>query len=156
MPAEIRDEDFLERAAVFGLVGQGHGADMAVRPVGEDGADGELLGAGFGLGGAVQLEHVRVDGLREHGRGFFLAGAAQDHHEEALGLGAEVAADVLFEVAVVGRFVGVLDGVHVGVGAADEDVVEPGFAGAGAFERLVQSVDVFLEGAAEDGKQAVF
>ena len=46
--------------------------------------------------------------------------------------------------------------MHVGVGAADEDVVEPGFARAGAFERFVEAVDVALEGTAQDREEAVF
>lgn len=52
--------------------------------------------------------------------------------------------------------VGCFDGLHICVGAADQDVVEPVLARAGAFERFVEAPYVLLEGAAEDAEKAVF
>lgn len=156
MSREFAGERFFQRQPVFLLVGVRDGADLAVAAVAEDGADGELVGADAGLAGAVDLADVGVDGGREAGGGIFLAGGGEDHGEEAFGFGGEVAADVRFEAAVVGGLVGVFDGLQVGVGAADEDVVEPVFFGADAGDGAVEEEDVLLEGASEDGEEAEF
>ncbi len=151
MSREFADEDFFEGAPVFVLVGVGDGADLGVGAGGEDGADGELFGADAGFGGAVDFGDVGVDGLRDCGGGVFGSGGGEDHAEHAFGFGGEVFADVLFEGAAVGALVGLFDGGKVSVGAADEDVVEEVFVCAGAFEGVVETPDVLLEGAAEDG-----
>ena len=152
MARELLLQHLLERDAVFGLVGEGDGAEGAVAAVGDDGAHGELVGAEAAFGRAVQLADVGVDLVREHGRRVFLPGGVQHHGEEAFGFAGEVAADGVFEGAVVGGVVGLFDGEHVGVGAGEEDVVEENFAGADAVEGLVQKIYVLLEGAAQDGE----
>ena len=70
----------------------------------------------------------------QDGGGVFLTGGGEDHGEHALGEHGEVVCDVGFEAAVVVVVVCGFDGVHVGVGAADEDVVEEDFVGAGAVQ----------------------
>ena len=93
---EFAFQHLLERDAVAGLVGLRDGADLAVGAGGEDRADGELVCAGAALGGAVDFGDVGVDVLGQDGRGVFLAGGGEDHHEQALCFHAEVAADVGF------------------------------------------------------------
>lgn len=151
---ELGLEHFLEGEVVFGLVGVGDGADGAVAAGGEEGADGELVGAEAGLGGAVELGDVGLDLLRQDGRGVFLAGGGQDHGEEAGRFAGEVGAHVGGEGAGEGFLVGGFDGVQVGVGASEEDVVEEVFVGADAFEGFVDVLHVLVEGAAQDGEES--
>lgn len=147
-------QHFFERDAVFGLVGEGDGAEGAVAAGGDEGADGERVRAEAGFGGAVELGDVGVGVVGEDGGGVFLAGGGEDHGEEAGGFAGEVGGDGGGEGAVVGGLVGALDGVQIGVGAGEENVVQEGFVGADAFEGFVRVVDVLLEGAAQDGEEA--
>ena len=143
--------DGVEGDAVFVFVGEGDGADLAIAAVGENGADGQLLGANFGLGGAVELRYVRVNVLRQHGSRVFLPRAGYDHHVHTFRLPAEVAAHVRVQAAVVRLLVGLLDGGHIGVATPDEHVVEQGFFGSYALERFVEAPYIMLERAAQNG-----
>lgn len=137
MARELAHQHFFERDAVFELVGFDDFADGAVAAVGEEGAHGELVRAEAAFGRAVELADVGVDLLREHGRGLFLAVGGEDHGEEAIGFAGEVAAYVGFEGAVEFLLVGDFDGVEVGVGAREEDVVEESLICARAFKGFV-------------------
>lgn len=156
MARELPLDDLLEREAEFRLVGEGDGAEVRGRAVGEDGADGEVVGAEAGFRSALEVGDVGVDGVREERGGVFLPGGGEDHGEEAFGLCGEVGFHVCFEGAVVGGLVGVLDGGEVGVGAGDDDVVEEALVRADALEGFVEEEDVVAEGAAQDGQQAEF
>ena len=145
MSRELPFDDALERRSIAALVRLRDSTDLARRAVAQDGADGELVGALAGaaaLHGAVQLCDVGFCGLRDDGRGFFLAVGGEDHAEEALCLEREVFCDVLFQHAVVGGVIGALDFSEVSVFAAQEHVVEHALVCADAFEGLVEGRDV--------------
>jgi hypothetical protein len=72
------------------------------------------------------------------------------------GLEAQVALDVILELLPECCLVGALDGPDVGVGAAEQHVVEHRFAGARPGHRLVELVDVGLERSPDNGDQALF
>jgi len=157
MARKVLLDDLLERNAVLGLVGVRDGAQMAVAAVRDDGADGHGVAAEFGrFRRAMQVRDVGVDLLREDGRRVFLPGGGEHHGEQPLRFQRQVVAYVAFQRPRVFGGVGGLDGVHVGVGAREQHVVEDAFFGPRAREGFVQVVHVLGERPAHDGQEAFF
>lgn len=151
MPRELGLDHLGEGFVVPLLVGVGDGADLAVRVVSQGGAHGGLILADAAGGGVVQVGDGAVELVRDDRGGLLGAAAGEDHAEEVGGLGREVAADVAVEILAEEAVVLALDGVHVGVGAAEQDVVEDGLVGADALDGVVEDVAVLGEGAADQG-----
>lgn len=130
------------------FVGVGNGTQLIVVSLRKDAADENLVRARLALGGSVQLHDVGVNLLRNDGSRVLCAVGGQDHHEVALRLHAEIALNRLLEAAAEGLVIGLLDGVEVGVGARQQDVVEDELLGAGAAHGVEEVVDVGQERAA--------
>lgn len=120
---EVLFEDVFELDAVLVMVGVRDGSDVAVGAVGEDGANGDLFGADFAFGGAVQLGDVRVDRLWDDRGGILLPSSSDDHGIHPLSLCRQVGSHVGFERAVVCLLVRLFYGVHVCIGTTDQYVV---------------------------------
>jgi hypothetical protein len=104
----------------------------------------------------LQLRHGLLDFLRVDGVRVLCAPCRDDHHVHLLRAGAEVALEVGFERALEEFLVFLLNGVHVGVAAADENVVDDDFFGAHAFHGIHEVVAVGYERSASDFDEALF
>lgn len=137
------------------VVGCGNSSDLPVRPRGQDVAHEQRVGAdAFAFGCAIQFCNVAVDLVGQHGRHFGVAGCGEDFREEAFRFHGQVAPDVGFEAAAIGRLVDGFDGVDVGVCTREEDVVQDALFGAEAGDGFVQVVDVCVERSAGDCEEA--
>lgn len=153
--AELLLDDRFQVAGVLLLVLVGNGADLVVVAQAEDAAHADLVGAELALGCGVQSVHVAVNiGLDDRG-GVLGACGLQDNFKVALRLQAQVALDSGNQVLAEGVPVCGLDGVDVGVGAAEEHVVEDTLLGAWASHAVEEGVYVVQERPACDGHKAL-
>ena len=147
MAGEMFDDGFLQWTPEFLLIRQRDRPDLPVRPVRQDAAYRQLICPLAGparVHGPVQLRDVRVDVLREYGRGVFLPRPRKDHHEHPLRLHRRVPPHIPFQAAVVRVLVRLLDRVDVRVGSPDQDIVQQDLVRACSVKCPVQAVHVVL------------
>lgn len=134
----------------------GDGTNLVVVPARQDAADQDLVGSHLALGGLVDLHHIVVDLLRHNGGSVLGTRCGQNHEEVPLRLHAQVSLDIVLQALAVRLVVCALDGLHVGVGPREENVVEDELLGAGARHGLVQVVHISGEGPTGELDQPIF
>lgn len=138
------------------LVQVANSSDLVVVARAQNGAHHHLVRAELGLGRLVEVHDILVDLLGNDGGAVLGPVGAQYNHEVPLGFHGQVALDHALQRPAKRLMELGLDGVQIGVGAAEQNVVEHRFVGARAFHGVIEQVAVMQQRSLDDGHESLF